>query len=470
MLLWIAIALADPTPGPARLDDPLTAATGEVFDGPAGLIDEPQRLNAEVDPGLLVGAGDPGAHAVGALWSDSWTLVAAASADAEGSRDGSTAYTGADTQTLESTSERDLALGVAGSWATASTALGASLYLRSRHQAATLAGDPLAPALGANTTVEDTDQGLTTFTGNGGAVAANLTTVEVRVAATRASGALRPSGGLGVRLETDAAHLDYTRLDQVTADGAEQASTSSALVGPDPFGLLGTNPNTRRLEGELRFSVDQGGTLRDPTWRGALGARVGLLRPAETELVWTVTEDGEVSEATQEVEDPGGYGVTTWMGGFRQLGDPPAGRVRVGAWLTLSQDNATWTLRRTEGLEFADTDIGATFGTAGPQGDRAWSAWEGRFLVPVAGEVLAGPAWTLRAAVVPFLQVDGTTRTDEDWVDTTGNVDVGASAHLGLAWHSPRGVGAALVWSGDTSLGGIDLDHATLWVSWAPPS
>lgn len=469
MLLWIASALADPTPGPARLHDPLTTATGEVFDGPAGLIDEPQRLNAEVDPGLLVGAGSPGVHAVGALWSESWTLVAAASADVEGNRNGSTANNADDTQTLESASERDLALGVAGSWATAATALGASVYLRSRHQFATLAGDPLAPELGANATVEDTDQGLTTFTGNGGGVAANLTTVEARLAATRASGSLRPSGGLGVRVETDAAHLDYTRLDRVTANGTEQASTSTSLVGPDPFGLLGANPNTRRLEGELRCAVDQGGTLRDPTWRGALGARVGLLRPAEKELVWTETVDGEISEATHEVRDAGGYGVTAWMGGFRQLGDPPVGRVRVGAWLTMSQDTATWNLRRTDGLEFEETDLGATFGTAGPQGDRAWSSWEGRLIVPVASEVQPGSAWTLRAGVVPFLDVGGTTRTDEDWVDTTGNVDVGASTHLGLAWRSPGGVGASLVWSGYASLGGIDLDNATLWVSWAPP-
>lgn len=473
MLLLVALAVADPVPGLPSLVDPLTGATQEVFDGPAGLVDEPHRLNAEADPGALVGGSAAGAHLVGTIWREKWTLTAALTAEASGSREGSTTDSeGLEGEALYSRSSRDVGVGLAGSYAPSSTAYGASLFLRARRETATLGGDLLDPGLGSNTTARTDDF----FLGNGGGVVDGLTTAEARFGVTGTLGGLRPSGGIGARFEQDAARIDYAQRAETTGAGGVVTESSTSLVGPDPFGLLDANPNLRRFELELRGALDHGGTLRDPSWRGAAGVRVGLVRPAEGELVWTEEVDGGLSEATLELADPGGAGLTAWLGGFRQLGDPPAGRVRLGAWALIRHDATRYELRQTDGFAL-EGSADQPFDVTGTGGDRGWSSLDARVLLPAASEVRPGPAWTLRAAVVPWFELRSTRAENEDGSASARTLDLGASTSLGLAWRSPGGVGASLVWSGGVStaqadaveaVAGLGLDSATLWVSWEP--
>lgn len=463
MILLVATALAEPLPGAVFEHDPTTLASQGVFDGPLGLLDDPARLNAEVDQGFAVGAPEataPSPTAVGALWREDWTLVLGAQARGERSQ----VETEGPRERFDAT-DHALRLGLGGSYALSGATFGGSLIAATDRRASTLTGDPLGPEPGANRDDGDVEE-------DGGAAARTLD-LQLRFAAARAQGDVRPYGGLGLLYHRDAARLSYAR----TTPGAGGDPEAAEIEGVDVYGVY-DSANVQAFGLEARGAVDQGGTLRDPRWRGYLGVRASLLAPALKEVRWSEGED----DGGYSLAGASGSELLGWVGMFRQLGDPPAGRLRVGA-LALVGRTATTFRNDRDGAGIAEGEDGVDppdFVPDANEGRHEASETGLAVLVPVAGELRPSPAWTLRASVAPRLDLVQSTDDDEDGEGRAQSVGVSAAAALGMAWRSPGGVGAALTWTPTVGRSvaaawddpdrsaAISLGSAGLWLTWEP--
>jgi hypothetical protein len=341
-VIFVLLAPAGLATPPQLAGDPLTVATGSVFDGPTGLIATPTRLATELSPTSGVGARNVG-YSPGPVGFASFRAGEATIALSGG-------YAGGGVQLLRSDPEAppvlgnryhlaELGLGLALQSA-AGTAFGISAGTRANWQTATLpyAFSPFASSgtlYGAAFSSAPDDRGTS-----------DALDIAVRAAAEVAGRSARGGWLAGVSTVWMRS-AEWISVESGQFDESGVLTAGTTLTGFDPEPSLGLPNQTGAWPG-LHFAVDRGADPVDFAWRLEAEVQGGRLTPAEptsdlTEIVGTNRYDTRT-----DLTDPSGGGAAATVSLWRGFPASGEGRVRVGAVLRTWQEQRRWVVAVTQ--------------------------------------------------------------------------------------------------------------------------
>ncbi len=510
--LYLFSALSGPVlaSAPARaepLEDPISAVTEDVYQGPTSFFEDPARLSRELVPMHAAGAPLdwelPGISAFASTTGD-FTLSGGVAVNGFGYGTDLEAREKTDALITSGTDEEtwrwtNIDFGVAGSMVLGNgVAAGVGLHGRQGFGSGTLTGDPRSPELGPNgsstfTLFDDdgTKVSTTTYESTGSVRARERMTLLSGGVAVM-DGDRRPWGGLQLGVGRSVETIDYTVTTRTQVDADNTSTQTEAVTGLSRSNLFGME-NTQVFLGEVRGGIDLGGTAIDPKWRATGALRVGSIRPAEDSWTLDVTgPDIEPETTTYEITEGSGRILSVEAAGFGCLGDADSGRVRYGIGVSYARDGLTIQSElNTRGEDtWTDTETSTDATQSRPKSltgydeyassivsERELSYW-GSVLtvsVPVAVELPVAERAVVRAAAVgSYAQLtDGFSYAETDdepnslsQVERTGFFFL--STGLGISWVTPGGAALHLAWQPEFWTTGSDLTTVAAWIAWHP--